>query len=199
MKKIFKNQAGQGLLEALVATTIIVVGISGVIGLSGNNLIASNVSTSELVAVNLSREAIEVLTNIRDNNYLNSAANWDEGLKAGTSDFDGILVYDVTTHTWSIDFLTGANDFTDTETIVYFDPGSNLYLQNSSVGGSWQATSYRRLVHVYNICENNVDDFTTGLCGASPVVGYRIVVDIQWNDHGNIRNSSLEKRIFNWR
>ncbi len=198
--RIFMNQKGQGLLEALVATTIIVVGISGVMGLAGNNLTASNISTSELVAVNLAREAVEILTNIRDSNYLDNSSSWNQNLDAGSNDINGILEYDESTHTWAMDFLGPGTDFTDSETIMYLDANTGLYRQNSIVVNGWTEIPYRRVVSMNRICDNDITNFrSSGACSGGGTVGYRIVIGMQWNDHGNIRELTLEKRIFNWR
>ena len=193
------NQKGQGLLEALIATTIIVVGLSGIIGLAGNNLVASNISTGELLAVNLAREAVEVVTNLRDSNYLDNEIEWNDGLDTGTNDREGIIKYDDINHTWSVDFLGLNTDFTDSATIVYLDSTTGLYRQNNLEVSGWEATPYRRLVYLYRICGTDIDTFLeNGQCPGG-AVGYRILAKVQWDDHGNTRELSLEKRIFNWR
>lgn len=193
------NKQGQGLLEAIIATSILVVGISGVLGLSGNNLITSNISTQELLAINLAREGVEVITNIRDSNYIDNAIVWNNGIDSGSNNDDGIIEYNPTTGLWNVDFLSNNTTFSDSATIIYIDPTTGLYRQNSSVVSGWQATPYKRLININRICNSDVTNYVDSLqCSGDPV-GYRILSQVQWDDHGNTRSVTIEKRIFNWR
>ncbi len=193
------NKQGQGLLEAIIATSIIVVGISGVMSLSGSNLVASNISTQELLAINLAREGVEIITNIRDSNYLDNSLSWDNGLNSGGNNDDGILEYNDATNTWSVDFLSNNTTFADSGTIMYLDPNTKMYRQNSTIVSGWEPTQYKRLVNINRICDTDVTDYVDNQQCSGSTVGYRILSEVEWSDRGNTRSVTIEKRIFNWR
>lgn len=84
---ISKNSAGFTLVETLLAlfilSTAIVAGLSTV----NSGLSSTQVAKSKLIAANLTQEGIEIVRNIRDNNWLEERTNpgllWDSGLSAG--------------------------------------------------------------------------------------------------------------------
>lgn len=67
-----KAEGGFTLVEALVAIFILSVGVTGVVILISRSTMGFSVSKERLVATNLAQEGIEVIHNIRDNNWLNS-------------------------------------------------------------------------------------------------------------------------------
>ena len=198
MKYTF-TQYGQGLLEALIAVSVVAVGVTGVMSLAGNTLTATNVSSQELLAINLAREGVEVITNIRDANYLDADTAWDTGLNSGSGNDDGIIEYNTGTYTWSIDFLTANTTFANNETIMYWDTNNLMYVQGSVEGPGWTATPYKRKIEVNRICSENVTDFEEGTTCSGMVVGYRILSEVQWTQRENTRTVSVEKRLYNWR
>ncbi len=74
MKRLFKknkySQAGQTLIETLVAVFILVMGIVAALGLAIYALNASSNVTKQIVAIGLTREGIEAVKNMRDTNWL---------------------------------------------------------------------------------------------------------------------------------
>lgn len=201
-----KYQQGQGLLEAVVATAIIVGGISGVIALAGNQLRASNITTQQVVAVNLAREGVELVKNIRDSNWLeyqHVSNGWRTGLNGIANDFDGVFAYSSTTKKWSIDFAI--DDWDEPETTLYRDaqsssPTYGMYQENLPAGANFSATPYRRMVFLKQICANDVNDFrASGTCPTNSHVGYRVLVEVQWDDQTGTRSIQVEERMYNWK
>lgn len=70
MKKFFKNQHGQSLIELSVAIGIISIALLAVISLVLMSLVTQRRSGNYYIAINLAREAVEVARNIRDTNWL---------------------------------------------------------------------------------------------------------------------------------
>ncbi|MGB0757704.1 MAG: type IV pilus modification PilV family protein [Patescibacteria group bacterium] len=198
MKKFF-TQTGQGLLEALIAISVVAVGVTGVMSLAGNTLTATNISSQELLAINLAREGVELITNIRDSNYLDDTATWDTGLNSGGTNDDGIIEYNTGTQTWSIDFLSANTTFANNETTMYWDTNNLLYVQGAVEGPGWTATPYKRRVEVNRICSEDPTDFEEGATCVGTTIGYRILSEVQWTQRDNTRTVSVEKRLFNWR
>ena len=69
---LFNNQAGQTLVETLVAALVLTMGISAAVGLSIFALGATTSITKQLVAIGLAREGIEAVKNMRDSNWLST-------------------------------------------------------------------------------------------------------------------------------
>lgn len=77
-----KNYSGFTLLELLIATALIIIGGLALFLLGVNIILASQASQAQFVAANLGAEAIEVIRNIRDTNWL-SEADWRQNLADG--------------------------------------------------------------------------------------------------------------------
>jgi len=81
-----KNNKEQGftLLEVIIATFLLTVGIGGAFLLSARITQSSSLPESRLVATYLAQECLEVARNIRDTNYLRistgAGGNWDDNL-----------------------------------------------------------------------------------------------------------------------
>lgn len=187
-----KNQKGQGLLETIVATTIVVVGLTGIISLAGYNLIATNISSEQIVAVNLAREGIEVVRALRDSNWLDKTANWYDGFDDSSSDHTAIPVFDTATNSWTIDY--GPDSLSNENTRIYID-ANGVYSQSSGT-----ATNFKRLLTINKICANNPDGFSSGNCGGgNSTIGYRVLSEVQWKEKENVRTMAVEERMFNWK
>jgi len=81
-KKFRQNMAGFTLLETIVAVGLIVVGLVAALTLITNSLFYVSNIQDRLVAANLTTEGIEVVRNIRDNNWLQNKV-WNDGLADG--------------------------------------------------------------------------------------------------------------------
>ncbi len=82
MKKFRQNVAGFTLLETIVAVGLIVTGLVSALALITNSLFYVSNIQDRLIAANLAAEGIEVVRNIRDNNWLQNLA-WNNGLADG--------------------------------------------------------------------------------------------------------------------
>lgn len=194
------SQKGQGLLEALIAVSIIVTALSGVMALASQNLGASQVSSQQVVGINLAREAVEIVRNMRDSNWLSGSA-WDTGFASSPSDKEGTLQFDPTTHTWTMDYTP--DDYTDEETIMYRKVSPDTF------PGTWQQgfstapansveTEYKRLITINPICSNQPTQYSNGSCGAN-LIGYRIYSEVQWTSGKATRSVAVQERIFDWK
>jgi type II secretory pathway pseudopilin PulG len=75
MQDKFSKQSGQTLIETLVASIVLVMGISAAVGLAIYGLSASTTVNKQLIASGLAREGIEAVKNMRDTNWLRTAAD----------------------------------------------------------------------------------------------------------------------------
>lgn len=78
------------MLETIVAIGLVTMGLVSALALITNSLFYVSSIQDRLIAVNLAAEGIEVVRNIRDNNWLQNKA-WNDGL---TTDGDYQVAYD---------------------------------------------------------------------------------------------------------
>jgi hypothetical protein len=71
------------LLEAIFAISILIFTLTGSFALISRLLAFSPQIQSKLIASYLAQEGIEIVRNLRDNNWLNSAPSWNDGLGNG--------------------------------------------------------------------------------------------------------------------
>ncbi len=74
------NKKGFTLLEVMIATVILVIGVVGIYTAFSRMVILTSGIPSRLIAAYLSQEGIEIVRNIRDTNWLIGGQSWDEGL-----------------------------------------------------------------------------------------------------------------------
>src|SRR3989344_9238906 len=81
-----KNEKGQLLIEAMVAVSLMLVGLMGIFGVLSRSLGLSRVAADHFVAVNLASEVIEIAKNILDKNFTapGGGVSWNDGFPDGT-------------------------------------------------------------------------------------------------------------------
>lgn len=70
-----KNQKGQTLIETVIAIFILISGITAALGLAIFAFTSSQNIASQMIAVGIAREGIEVVKNMRDTNWLQDLLN----------------------------------------------------------------------------------------------------------------------------
>lgn len=211
-----KNQKGQGLLELVVAIGVISVGLFSVWNLFISNFNGEQEAGARILAINLAREGVEIVKNIRDSNWLAidnndscsyngtvyDPCNWDSGL-----DGDGAgTVANIFTENVYLDYT--ADKESDLETKIYLDPVTGLYSHDPA----GTPTTYRRLIKIKNICCTDADndlkcdnfavDFIvkdTSCLATELKAGIDVESLVAWSLNGQSRQLSVNERIFNWK
>ena len=158
-------------------------------------------NNARLEAVNLAREAIEVVVAKRDGNWL-SGLVWDAGLSSG-ADYTAAPFYDPVSNVWTLNFTP--NNLGHNFAVVWLekslaDPKSAVFRQANfvSVPDNVEQTPYSRLLTLDQICQNKTIVSSGSSC-AGEVIGRRVQAQVGWIFKGRQRNVVLEERIFNWR
>ena len=73
----YDKQQGQTLIETMVASLVLVMGISAAVGLAVYGLGATGTISKQLIGVGLAREGIEAVKNMRDTNWLTDTLSTD--------------------------------------------------------------------------------------------------------------------------
>jgi hypothetical protein len=72
-----KNRSGQAMVEAMVALSVVVIGILSVFSLTSNSISLSRVAADRYVAINLASEGIELVKNLIDKNVMDENVAWN--------------------------------------------------------------------------------------------------------------------------
>lgn len=85
-----RNSKAFTIIELMVATFIIVVGLGGAMNLILQIFSNFQIPKAKLVATYLVQEGIEIVRNIRDTNWIENSPNWDDGIQEGNfiADYD---------------------------------------------------------------------------------------------------------------
>ena len=168
-------KSGFTLVEALVALSILIVGIISGFILVTKALYDVTIIQDRLTASFLAQEGVELVRQIRDSNYLKSlggtSTDWDNNLKT-----DG-------------DYLISAN--IDTGTVIlplpfwqdkslYYHPSSGVYNYDNSGGAV--STVFKRKINIKHLSTDEIQ--------VQAIMG--------WQSKGINFNLVVEDHLFNW-
>lgn len=201
---IIRDQKGQGFMEVIVAFGIMILGIVSILILTSYNLTSADYGEKRLIASNLAREALEVVRNVRDSNWLAGNA-WDAGLPINQTESDYRQIVNFTETATSGSYaLEGVEQ--DLETCS----ACKLYVANTIFSHLDTGTDsgFRRQVKFQDICDDdpihNDDEYVVKLitenCGINPRVGFVLTSRVIWYaPNGDKKEVSIQDRIFDWR
>jgi Tfp pilus assembly protein PilV len=168
---------GFSVVELVVTTTIIVMGLLGISSLVIQNLQVENVNKNQLVASMLAQEGLELVRNIRDENWLSETNAWNQD----------ITFYNINTpyanNDFAIDYrgrdeIIDADGITDTDAKLYMD-NNDLYTHDDS---NSTTTPFARVITIVN--------------SASKIEAGAVVT---WNAQGRVFNYTASTTLYDWR
>jgi type II secretory pathway pseudopilin PulG len=196
------NEKGQGLIEMLVAISIILAAIVGGLSLMISSYNAGRQSLHRTVAANLGREAIEICKNLRNTAWINSQPFRDWFTNASL-DYSAVPVYDDATGRWTLNFLP--DDISDNGARVWiYTSGDLAGLMNNAEFFTPEETTYRRMIFFNPICydEFGATEYTIGDgsdCDPDETIGVKITAQLSWVEQGKTSEIFIEDRLYNWR
>ena len=174
---------GFTLMEAIVAIFLLTVGIIGVSILITNTISSTRISTDKLIASYLAQEGIEIVRNIRDTNWLEGAASWDDGISVGDYEADYTNTQGFY-HTCSFSPFT-ANCEYDNLYPLRIDGGFYNYS-----GGT--ETKFRRRITIFDKTDlSSPPDGTVDM--------FKISVLVTWQEKGKIHKVEAREDLYNWK
>lgn len=131
-----KQRNGFSVLEVMIAVAIITMGMIGVLSLVLQNIQVQYVNKNNLIASQLAQEGLELVRNIRDENWLDGNAYYLGIIEDGT---------------YTIDYTFATNDLID----LIDDSGAKLNIDATGfyTHNAGDATPFYRLVTV----SDNID------------------------------------------
>lgn len=170
MKKYLKFKAGFSLMEILVVLFIVSTALLGILSLIIQNIKVQNINRNNLIASSLSQEGIELIRQIRDDNWQNGLA-YDYGLADNY---------------YRVDYRT--NELFPVswpkETALYLKDG--FYVHQYSADGVLEPTIFSRRIAISKL---------TSEIG-QPLQVRSIV---SWTDHSRPAHYELQTLLYDWR
>lgn len=120
MKKTGKNKNGFTIIEAIISIFILTVGIIACAILADQVFRSSEVAKDRLIAVNLAQEGVEIIRNIRDNNWL-ASNSWNTNIPEGEREVSYASV--------GTDSYSGAYLKIDSDGFYNYSSGTNTTFQ----------------------------------------------------------------------
>lgn len=223
-----KNNNAQSLVETVVAVAIIMIGVVSTLTLAFATVRAGTESEARVIAVNLAREGIEVVKNIRDSNWLeieegnftDSCADggpcWDKYTHAGPSipggeDYSCVVYFDDINNIWKLD--CGPNDFNHvncgptlshdcTQLFRYKGSEQKLYGFYNHLLNEDPGNDYESVPYKRLVKANEIcDDESIKEDGekCDVKVGIQIISEVRWFEEDRERSTILEDRVYNWK
>jgi prepilin-type N-terminal cleavage/methylation domain-containing protein len=170
MTKFKFQKSGFTLIEVIISIAIVVIALISALSLITFSTTSIRINKSKIIAAGLVQEGLEIVKNIRDNNWLHNCpacdrrttGTWRTGLNAGDSrvqyNLENLLSFS------SVPLKIDSNGF------YQYDSGSN--------------TSFYRRINIYYIPGN--DD------------QIKVIAEVTWTEKGGIQSVSAETRYYNW-
>jgi len=174
-KSGLKNKNGQALIEAVVAISVLIIGMGGIFSLLASSLKNGRVVADNYMATYLAAEGIEIVKNIIDHNAIlrvgDSNIAWNAGFSPGNFELDYA----------SCESAAGVCDlggYRATGKNLSFSPSAGLF----GYGGA-APVNFQRTIKLTFVSQDEVQ--------VSSVV--------TWPAGGSRSQINLEDHFFNWR
>ncbi|MBI4215619.1 MAG: hypothetical protein HY602_02755 [Parcubacteria group bacterium] len=170
---------GQGLIETILAVSVITTGLISVLALVITQTQAVDDSYLRLAGNALAWEGIEAARSMRDSNWL-AGDPWDLGLDNPGGDQTAIPILDEAINSWNMDY-TPNTLAVDSATAVYRKGRLFIQALSEPVGGI--KTPFFRLTRI-------IPD------GADQK---KLISEVRWQERGRWHQVKVEEWIYNWR
>ncbi len=174
----FKSGGGFTLLEVILAISVLTIAVGGSFALIQQTLISASLNQSKLIASCLTQEGLEIVRNIRDNNWLKQRTN------PGISWDDGLTICQPSTNCCEGDYQ--ANPFPSLDSFSACDFGDLRYLKIGNDGffsySGDTPTKFKRRINISKINDDKLE----------------VSVEVQWDERGRTHNIKAVEHLYNW-
>lgn len=170
-KNKLKRQFGFSILEVIIAILIISIGMIGVLSLITQNIQVQYIGKNDLIASQLAQEGLELVRNIRDENWLVGAGG--DTWKSGNGDANMNIVQD---GGYAIDY---SGVIVDVDSID--NAGLKIDAADFYAHGAGQATAFYRLITVVDNAEY-----------------LEVESKVRWKERGRTHDYTIKTLLYNW-
>jgi len=172
------------LLEVILAITVLTLAVGGSFILIQQTLTSVSVVQSKLTASYLAQEGIEIVKNIRDNNWLKFQP-WDQGLEVGDC--------------WEGDYQTGAPpDYSPLTSCPFPYQYDNLRFLGINESGFYgysytpgNKTVFKRKIIISD--KVDLDDPPD-----EEIDKLKVSVEVFWTERGKFHSITAQEYLYNW-
>jgi len=175
------HENGQTIVEALIAISILTIGVFGMLNLLNQSLGLNTFVTSQYIGSNLAMEGVEVIKNIIDSNFLQGKP-FNDGLNNG--------YYEIQ---YNSNSLGAPKCSLSDDKNACFNSSNNLYKDNNGIysynTSNAIKTPFKRIVRIENLDQD----------GDGKVEQIKVNSIVQWTIKGGTYEINAEDHFFNWR
>ncbi len=174
MKHITRDKRKRGftILELIVAIFIVITGLVAAASLMTYSISAVIIGKSQIIATSLAQEGLEVVRNIRDNNWhciadpdCTDSTNWNDGLGEGD---------------WEVEYDSLKDDLsTYTGRLLKLYDGFYQYTS----GDETHETRFYRKITIADISANEI----------------KVVSEVTFSERNKSYSVSAENRLYDWK
>ena len=179
LNNIKQKLDGFGLIEVTVSIYIISMGLLGLMSLVSQNLKIQNINKNTIIASQLAQEGIELVRNVRDNNWRDENFSWEKDVFTNGSEFSDYI----------IDYR--GRDSIDKDISGIADEKARLRIHNSGTyeGFYTHSTTDTTNTPFFRIIEVDQNDDHT--------LTVRCV--IYWQERDRDHDYLVETKLYNWK
>ena len=175
-KKRTKNDKGFSLLEIMAVLSVVSIGMIGISSLVIQNIQAQNINHNYLIASMLTQEGLELVRNIRDDNWLKGDV-YDLDISDDIADgANRYLVIDYYGRT-NIDYIV--TGIADVNAKLFLD-GLGFYSQPPGA----DITPFSRVIYIDKDASGNF---------------IMVRAEVQWKERGRVHSYKAETKLYDWR
>ncbi len=159
------------MIEAMVALSVITVGILGVFTLTSSSIGFNRVAADRYVAVNLANEGMELTKNLIDKNIMDDIAPWNR-----LPGFSGSGNYEIDYNDSALVPLNSTGRF-----LFFSKDGSGYYRYQQPEFPNDKKTEFRRIISIENINNNHI----------------KVISKVYWSSRGSSYDFGVEDHFYN--
>ena len=190
VRLMFLNKKSQSLIESVVAISIVVIAVVGIMSVGLTSVGLGGQSEERVVAINLAREGIEIISATRNSNLLDPVQIWPYGLTNGSYrvGFNTAGLVKPPRSTATPGGVSIPQDCTNCRLCQH--PDDEYYYHNDSCP-TW--SPFHRLVTIATCV-----DLTDG-CVSPADREKKVISSVYWEERGKSHTISIETRFTDWR
>lgn len=165
-----KNNRGFSMIELMASIFILSFGIIVIYNVFSNFIVMTNTVSSRLTAVYLAKEGMEIVKNVRDNNFINDE-NWDNDINICSSGCQA-------------DYKAGTASETSVNKIKNYNANQFLMMNSDGFYGydSGIASKFKRKITITSQGSNAL----------------KVVTQVFWNYNGKDISFETTGYLYNW-